>query len=76
MIEDLQWADVASVLLLAHLGAAIVDVPLLVVATFRTGERRSPQLDDAIEQVRRSSLVRQLPVLGYADIAADSWRRC
>jgi tetratricopeptide (TPR) repeat protein len=70
VIEDLQWADVASVLLLAHLGQVIVDVPLLIVATMRTGERRSPQLDEAIEQVRRTSLVRQLPVLGYDDIAA------
>ena len=57
MIEDLQWADVASVLLLADLGSAIVDLPFLVVATMRTGEQGSPQLDDAIEQVRRTSLV-------------------
>jgi tetratricopeptide (TPR) repeat protein len=70
VIEDLQWADVASVLLLAHLGQAIVDMPLLVVATVRTGERRSPQLDDAVEQVRRTSLVRQLPLLGADDIAS------
>jgi tetratricopeptide (TPR) repeat protein len=69
VIEDLQWADVASVLLLAHLGQAIADMSLLVVATVRTGERRSPQLDDAIEQVRRTSLVRQLPVLSADDIA-------
>ena len=41
VIEDLQWADVASVLLLAHVGATIADAPLLVVATLRTGEPRS-----------------------------------
>ena len=70
VIEDLQWADVASVLLLAHLGTAIVDAPFLVVATMRTGEQRSPQLDDAIEQVRRTSRVRQLPAFEYDDIAA------
>jgi tetratricopeptide (TPR) repeat protein len=70
VIEDLQWADVASVLLLAHLGTAIVDVPFLVIATVRTGEQRSPQLDDAIEQVRRTSLVRQLLPLEHPDIAA------
>src|SRR5262245_16164827 len=40
IIEDLQWADVASVLLLADIAAAIVNIPLLVVGTFRTGERR------------------------------------
>ena len=70
IIEDLQWADVASVLLLAHLGAAIVDAPLLVVATMRTGEPRSPQLDDAIEEVRRTVVVRDLPALDHDDIAA------
>lgn len=70
VIEDLQWADVASVLLLAHLGLAIVDAPFLVVATMRTGEQRSPQLDDAIEEVRRTSRVRHLPALEYGDIAA------
>jgi tetratricopeptide (TPR) repeat protein len=70
VIEDLQWADVASVLLLAHLGAVIADTPLLVVATVRAGEPRSSQLDDAIEQVRRIAHVRPLPPLGDADIAA------
>jgi tetratricopeptide (TPR) repeat protein len=70
VIEDLQWADVASVLLLVHLGPNIVDLPFLVVATMRTGEPASPQLDDAIEQVRRISSVRNLPALQYDDIAA------
>lgn len=69
VIEDLQWADVASVLLLVHLGATIVDDPLLVVATLRTGEPRSRQLDEAIEEVRRMSLVRHLPALDDGDIA-------
>ena len=45
VIEDLQWADVASVLLLAHVGATIADMPLLVVATLRTGEPRRAQLE-------------------------------
>jgi tetratricopeptide (TPR) repeat protein len=69
VIEDLQWADVASVLLLAHLGETIVDAPLLVVATVRTGEPRSPQLDDAIEEVRRLARVRDLAPLDDGDVA-------
>lgn len=69
MIEDLQWADVASVLLLVHLGAAIVDAPLLVVATYRTGEPVAQQLDDAIEEVRRAALVRHVQPLADDDIA-------
>lgn len=70
VIEDLQWADVASVLLLAHLGLTIGDAPFLVVATMRTGEQSSPQLDDAIEDARRTSRVRHLPALEHRDIAA------
>lgn len=58
IIEDLQWADVASVLLLAHLATSIVDVPLLVVATLRTGEPLARPLDEAVEEVRRTSRVR------------------
>src|SRR4051812_40590087 len=57
VIEDLQWADVASVLLLAHVGATIVDAPFLVVATVRTGEQLSAQLDDAIQDVSRMAHV-------------------
>ena len=75
VIEDLQWADVASVLLLADLGSAIVDLPFLVVATIRTGERGSSQLEDAIEQVRRIARVRQLAgAPGRRRRCADPWR--
>ena len=70
IIEDLQWADVASVLLLAHVGETIADIPLLVVATLRTGEPRASQLEQAIESVRRSCTARMLPVLDESDLAA------
>jgi tetratricopeptide (TPR) repeat protein len=70
IIEDLQWADVASALLLVHLGTTVSDVPLLVVATLRTGEPRSPQLDDAIEALSRVSRLRDLPALDDGDIAS------
>ena len=61
VIEDLQWADVASALLLAHVGGATVDAPLMIVATLRTGELLPGPLDDAIEGVRRSSRIRPVP---------------
>ncbi len=70
IIEDLQWADVASALLLLHLGTTVADVPLLTVATLRTGELRSPQLDEAIEALRRVSHFRHLPALNESDIAS------
>lgn len=69
VIEDLQWADVASVLLLEHVGVVAADLPLLVLATLRTGEPQSPQLHDALAAVARTSRTRNLPVLDHADIA-------
>ncbi|WP_247730852.1 ATP-binding protein [Halovivax limisalsi] len=36
VIEDLQWADAATVDLLAHVAAEVSDAPLLLVATYRS----------------------------------------
>ena len=69
VIEDLQWADVASVLLLGHLGAEVAGAPLMVVGTLRTGEAVPPALEAALEEVRRSALVRELPPLREDEIA-------
>jgi tetratricopeptide (TPR) repeat protein len=69
VLEDLQWADVASVLLVAHLGSVVVDAPMMVVATVRSGEPLAPQLDGAIEEVRRVGRVRSLPPLRDDEIA-------
>jgi tetratricopeptide (TPR) repeat protein len=70
IIEDLQWADVASALLLVRLATTVVDVPLLIVATLRTGEPRSPRLDDAIDALSRVSRLRDLPALEAGEIAS------
>ena len=56
-------------LLLVHLDAVVADLPLLVVATLRTGENSAPQLDDAIGELRRAARLRDLPALGDQDIA-------
>jgi tetratricopeptide (TPR) repeat protein len=70
VLEDLQWADVASVLLLAEVGAAISDSALMVVATYRTGEMLSPQLHAATDDVRRVASVRPVPPLGSDAVAS------
>jgi tetratricopeptide (TPR) repeat protein len=70
VLEDLQWADVASVLLLGHVGAAIAESPLMVLGTFRTGEPLGPQLRDAMEEVRRLASVRAVPALADEAIQA------
>ncbi|HVT75782.1 MAG TPA: AAA family ATPase, partial [Acidimicrobiales bacterium] len=70
VIEDLQWADVASLRLLAHVGTVVDTAPLLVLATLRTGEPIANALDDALEDVRRSAEVRPVPPLDHDDVAA------
>jgi len=42
-VDDLQWADRPSLRLLAYLARRIEDLPVLVLATIRTGE---PDVDD------------------------------
>jgi tetratricopeptide (TPR) repeat protein len=68
VIEDLQWADVASVLLLSDLLASIAGVPLLVVVTMRTDETVPAQLDAAIDEVRRSARVHSLAPLDESEV--------
>jgi tetratricopeptide (TPR) repeat protein len=70
VIEDVQWADVVSVLLLRHVSAHVARLPLMIVATLRTGETLMPSLADAIEDVRRAAEVFALTPLADDDTAA------
>ncbi len=70
IIEDLQWADVASMLLLVEMATAVIDAPLMVVATLRTDEPIPRPLDEVIEDVRRSARVMAVPALSEANIAS------
>src|SRR2546423_4070999 len=38
LLDDLQWADPASIELLLYLGRGLAELPVLVVATYRSGE--------------------------------------
>jgi DNA-binding CsgD family transcriptional regulator len=47
VVDDCQWADVSSVRFLAHLGARLDGLPVVVIATIRSGDRAtSPELLD------------------------------
>ncbi len=43
-IDDAHWADTPSLRYLAYLGERIMDLPLLIVVTVRTGEHQEPPL--------------------------------
>lgn len=69
IIEDLQWADVASVLLLGQVAAAAAAAPLMLIATLRTGEDLGPELSDAIAQARRDADGYAIRPLGLGAVA-------
>jgi tetratricopeptide (TPR) repeat protein len=69
VIEDIQWADVTSVLLLGHLAIDIARMSVLIIATLRTGEPRDANVEAALEEVRRSAHVREVGSLSRRDIA-------
>lgn len=44
LVDDAQWADEASLEWLVHLARRLAGVPVLIVATWRTGEPAAPEL--------------------------------
>ena len=73
VIEDLHWADEASLELFPHLARKLRDVPLLLVGTYRTDElhRRHP-LRPMLTELSRTRVVEDviLPRLSEDDVAA------
>jgi DNA-binding NarL/FixJ family response regulator len=56
-VDDLQWADRASLRFLAYLAGRIEELPVLLLATIRTGEPDADEdLLDAVRQVASVSL--------------------
>ncbi|MGY1695448.1 BTAD domain-containing putative transcriptional regulator [Geodermatophilus sp. SYSU D00814] len=72
VLDDLQWADVASQRLLSHLAATLHDAPVVVLATYRdrTLDGGEP-LADTLAELARTAPVDRLPLagLGPADVA-------
>jgi tetratricopeptide (TPR) repeat protein len=65
IVDDLHWADVGSVRLLEYMSAAVRDVPVMTLATYRDGEAQpGTDLGDAILAVARVG--QQLPLTGLA----------
>jgi DNA-binding winged helix-turn-helix (wHTH) protein len=73
VFEDAQWADAASLQLLAHLAVEVAHLPLLMVITVRDTELPSdPRSRRALDFVlgRRDWERIELPRLGLGDVAA------
>lgn len=69
VLDDLQWADRPSLLLLRHLARAPTPSRLLILGAYRSTETRAEGFGPAIAELRRERLVTRLKVsgLGRAD---------
>ncbi|MGH3280097.1 MAG: ATP-binding protein, partial [Trebonia sp.] len=66
VLDDLQWADVPSTLLLSHLMRARRSAPLLVVAMYRDFEPERSELSAVLHSLGRDADCRRLTLRGLA----------
>ena len=65
ILEDLHWAQLPTLAMLEHVLAGCADIPLLVVATFRTtAPDRSDELVNRLAEMHRFDGVRRLDLEG------------
>ncbi len=68
VLDDLQWADKPSLLLLRHIVGAAQSSPLLVVGTYRDSELTAEHpLADVLAALRREPTAERLVLRGLAD---------
>ena len=66
VLDDLHWAEPTALLLLRHVARALIDVPVLVVASFRDAEGQSAELGAALADLERLE-VRRIALGGFDD---------
>ena len=62
VLDDLQWADRPTLLLLRHLARATNPARLLILGAYRAAERRGDTFTNALGEMRRDRLCPQLEV--------------
>jgi tetratricopeptide (TPR) repeat protein len=68
VFDDLQWADKASLLLLAHLASADAAMRVLILGTYRDSElANASALMDALAALRRHERVSRIEMVGLDD---------
>jgi DNA-binding CsgD family transcriptional regulator/tetratricopeptide (TPR) repeat protein len=77
IVDDIQWADDATLELLAFLARRLDTLPLLILATFREGERAVPSVTRILGSLATLPVVRYLPLgpltrVGVASLASGS----
>ena len=66
VIDDLHWADAASLQLLRHLVRVAPNAPILIVGTYRDTELERSPLDDTLADLRRDDLFRRVVLRGLS----------
>jgi len=67
VIDDLHWADPASLLLFSHLARGVAGTPLLLAGAFRSYElRQAPRGDDVLAEVTRLAGAYRLELSGLS----------
>ena len=69
VLDDLQWADRPTLLLLRHLARSINPGRLLILGAFRTTETMAGGFAEALSDLRREGLVTQMPIGGLSESA-------
>src|SRR5512143_855760 len=62
VIEDVHWADQATLDLLAFLARRIESLPVLLLVTYRDGDGRAPSVERILGGVASLPVLRQLPL--------------
>jgi DNA-binding SARP family transcriptional activator len=67
VLDDLQWADRPTLLLLRHLARAPQASRLSILGAYRTADRRSSGFDTALAGLRRELLIQEIDIAGLAE---------
>jgi tetratricopeptide (TPR) repeat protein len=70
-LDDFQWADPDSVQALRFLSRNIKRMPVLIVVTMREDEVKDPSFQEALSEMRRGGLVKDVPLAGLREKEAQ-----
>jgi DNA-binding NarL/FixJ family response regulator len=71
VLDDLQWADAASLHLLQYAASVLPSIPMLVMATHRDPDEEPGPLSSTLPNIRRQRGVRRLPLRPLSSLEAD-----
>jgi DNA-binding SARP family transcriptional activator/tetratricopeptide (TPR) repeat protein len=71
VVEDLHWADHATVAMLAHVIRTVGWAPVLVAGSLRAEREGTPELDALLDDLRREQRLAHVALAGLSESEAD-----